>query len=285
MSSVPIGDVQLTRPGPRTAAMPDDAPATTMGLDPFGVHKRPVLFWLSLPLFTAFLTILVGPAALVAATVVGVVAGVFISFHVRRSRLRPWELQVVWASSFVLLYVVMPVWMLAGIALLLSPAPAEPLTVPPEARALAWRLVALYAVALVVVLTWALTAFRRREAAAMRALVARQVDERRGTWTVDSGTVPIDPGRPTALALIGMGLVPVLAGVLGMGVRDLREALALLLAPLVLVVLLRILPGALRPWHALLQLRRLERQFGKPLVLAAGREFDRVRRDRARHRD
>ncbi|MCU0633497.1 MAG: hypothetical protein MUE41_01385 [Gemmatimonadaceae bacterium] len=257
---------------------------STMGLDPYGVHRRPVLFWLSIPLFTAFLTILVGPVALVAAAALGVASGAFIWFHVRRSRLRPWELQVVWMSSFVLLYLVMPAWMLAGIALLLSPAPAEPLTVPPEARSLAWRLVAVHGASLAVVLTWAVVRFRRRGAGALRALVARHVDARRGTWTVDAGTVPIDPERPGALALVGMGLVPVLAGVVGWDVRDLREAIALLLTPLVLVVLLRLLPGALRPWHALRYLRQMERELGTPLVLAAGRDFERMQHDRARAR-
>jgi hypothetical protein len=147
-----------------------------------------------------------------------------------------------------------------------------------RARALVLPVIALSVAVLVGawMLHWWLVC--RRDAPALEAMVADMVDRRRHVWRMPGDATPIaGPPAPMWLVYAALGALPVVAALVGVDVTVLRARGALVVAPLVLAVLLRLTYHEARALYVLLALRRAEHDLGTPLPFADLPSVARVR--------
>jgi hypothetical protein len=237
--------------------------ATRLLSHPLDLLQRPVVTFALAPAVLGLALLIVSvPIGVVWATLLLLVGGVLAVHLSARAVFRWTDLLLARAALWVAVFVNAGA-LAAGVLPLVS---ASDVT---RGRALVPAAIALYLVALAGAgaVHWWLV--RRREAHALDTIVAGMVDRRQRTWRMPGDGVPTG-GPPAAMWVVyaALGMLPLVAALVGVDAARLQARGALLVAPLVIAALLRLTYHEARALHVLLALRRAEHDVGAPLPFA-----------------
>ncbi|MCU0647583.1 MAG: hypothetical protein MUF00_06290 [Gemmatimonadaceae bacterium] len=239
---------------------------------PLDLLQRPIMTFAVAPAALGLVLLMVSvPVGLGWALLLLVVGGVLAGHLAARATFRWSDLLAARGMLWIALFV-------NGGALAAGTLPLVIVSDSARGRALVPTAVAAYLAVLGAVVWTHWWVVRRRDAKALDAMVATIVDHRHRVWRMPGDAEPAG-GPPAAMWMVyaALGMLPVLAAALRVDPTVMRARGALLVAPLVLALLLRLTYHEARAFYVLLGLRRAEQALGTPVPFADLASVVRVR--------